>query len=66
MIEDDRISITPFLRSNLKNSAIDFEYVVDSKVQPFKAFTVEDRFKVMSEKNPMLNDLRQTFGLELE
>lgn len=66
MIEDDRISITPFLRSTLKNIALDFEYTVDSKVQPFKAFTVEDKFKVMAEKNPTLNDLRQTFGLELE
>lgn len=66
MIEDDRINLTPFLRSNLRNSLLDFTYVVDSKVQPFKAFTAEDKFKVMAEKNPVLEELRQSFGLELE
>jgi DNA polymerase-3 subunit gamma/tau len=66
MIEEDRINITPFLRSNLQNSAIDFSFVINSTIQPFKAFTAEDKFKVMAEKKPILNDLRQVFGLELE
>ncbi len=66
MIEEDRIQITPFLRSQLKNSAIDFEFNINSTIQPFKAFTSEDRFKVMAEKNPVLLELRQSFGLELE
>jgi DNA polymerase-3 subunit gamma/tau len=66
MIEDDRINITPFLRSHLQNSTIDFSFIINSTAQPFKAFTAEDKFKVMAEKNPLLNDLRQSFGLELE
>jgi DNA polymerase-3 subunit gamma/tau len=66
MIEEDRISITPFLRSNLQNSSIDFTFIINSTAQPFKAFTAEDKFKVMADKNPVLNELRQSFGLELE
>ncbi|MES2559665.1 MAG: DNA polymerase III subunit gamma/tau [Bacteroidota bacterium] len=66
MIEEDKNSIIPFLRSNLKNALIDFTFIVNQTSQPFKAFTAEDRFKVMAEKNPMLNDLRQSFGLEFE
>lgn len=66
MIEEDKINIIPFLRSNLKNALIDLTFIVNQTSQPFKAFTAEDRFKVMAEKNPMLNDLRQSFGLEFE
>jgi DNA polymerase III subunit gamma/tau len=66
MIEEDKNSIIPFLRSNLKNALVDFTFIVNQTSQPFKAFTAEDRFKVMAEKNPMLNDLRQSFGLEFE
>jgi DNA polymerase-3 subunit gamma/tau len=66
MIEEDRINITPFLRSTLQNSKIDFSFIINSTIQPFKAFTAEDKFKVMADKNPLLNDLRQSFGLEFE
>jgi DNA polymerase III subunit gamma/tau len=66
MIEDDRINITPFLRSGLQNSKIDFTFIINSTAQPFKAFTAEDKFKIMADKNPLLNELRQSFGLELE
>lgn len=66
MIEEDRINITPFLRSLLQNSKIDFTFIINATAQPFKAFTAEDKFKVMAEKNPLLNDLRQSFGLEFE
>jgi DNA polymerase-3 subunit gamma/tau len=66
MIEDDRINITPFLRSNLQNTSIDFSFIINSTLQPFKAFTAEDKFKLMADKNPVLNEFRQVFGLELE
>jgi DNA polymerase-3 subunit gamma/tau len=66
MIDEDRINITQFLRSNLNNRALDLTFTVNSTITPFKAFTAEDKFKLMSEKNPELLALRQTFGLELE
>jgi DNA polymerase-3 subunit gamma/tau len=66
MIDEDRINITQFLRSKLNNRSIDLNFTVNSTITPFKAFTAEDKFKLMSEKNPELLALRQTFGLELE
>lgn len=66
MLEDDRINSTPFLRSQLKNSELDFKYIIDAKATPFKPFTSTDVFKVMAEKNPILNEMRQLFELEIE
>ena len=66
MIDEDRINITQFLRGKLNNRSIDLTFTVNSTITPFKAFTAEDKFKLMSEKNPELLALRQTFGLELE
>jgi DNA polymerase-3 subunit gamma/tau len=66
MIDEDKMNIIPFLRSRLKNSMIDFEYIINQAIQSTRPFTAEDRFKVMAEKNPVLNDLRNSLGLELE
>jgi len=67
MLEEDRINLTPYLRSNLKNSFLDFTYKIEiNQLKQQKVFTSEDKFKVMAEKNPILNELVQTFGLELE
>jgi DNA polymerase-3 subunit gamma/tau len=66
MIDEDKINILQFLRSRLKNSLVDFEFVINQAIQSTRPFTAEDRFKVMAEKNPVLNDLRNSLGLELE
>lgn len=66
MIDEDKISIIPFLRSRLKNNLVDFDFVINQAIQSTRPFTAEDRFKVMAEKNPVLNELRNSLGLELE
>lgn len=66
MFEEDRINIIPFLRSRLKNSGFELLIKVNVSIVKSRVFTAEERFKVMAEKNPMLNDLRHIFGLELE
>ncbi|MCU0440820.1 MAG: DNA polymerase III subunit gamma/tau [Bacteroidia bacterium] len=66
MVEEDKMAVLPYLRSNLKNADIDFAFLINQQSQPYKAFTAEDRFKAMAEKNPVLEELRQSFGLELE
>lgn len=66
MVEEDKMNIIPFLRSRLKNGLIDFEFVINQTIQSNRPFTAEDRFKVMAESNPVLNDLRNSLGLELE
>lgn len=66
MVEEDKMAVLPYLRSNLKNAQIDFVFHINQQSQPYKAFTAEDKFKVMAEKHPILEELRQSFGLELE
>ena len=65
MFDDDRIQIVPFMRKQFGNE-FDFKVVVNQSVQYKKAFTAEERFKEMSDKNPLLNDLRNVLGLEFE
>lgn len=66
MFEDDKINITPFLRRKLGNSFFDFKIRVNQAIQVKSVFTAEEKFKVMAEKNPLLNDLRNSLGLEFE
>ncbi len=66
MFEEDRNNIIPFIRSRVGNHQFDFNIVINQAVQSTRIFTAEEKFKVMAEKNPMLNDLRNAFGLELE
>ncbi|WP_262327732.1 hypothetical protein [Carboxylicivirga litoralis] len=64
----ERSTITSFLRRNLKNARIQlsFEISQDEDNGPKKAFTVADKYKVMSEKNPALALFRKEFNLDLE
>jgi len=63
----ERANILSFLKRSLKNARIDlrFEIALDDK-GPKKAFTVADKFKVMSEKNPALALFKKEFNLDLE
>jgi DNA polymerase-3 subunit gamma/tau len=65
LFDEDRINILPFMRSRLKNFKLDFMILVNQLAAPKRVFTAEDKFKVMAEKNPLLNDLRNALGLEL-
>ncbi len=66
VFEEDRIFSMPFLRGLLKIP--EFEFVIKVVAQPAskQAFTAEDKFKAMAEQNPVLTDLRNALGLELE
>ncbi len=66
MFEEERINTIPFFRKNLKNTLFEIIVNVNSSYQPKKAYTVEDKFKLMAEKNPVLNDLRKLLALDLE
>ncbi len=66
MFENDRTHIVPYFRGALGNPTFDFNIIVNQQNHFKKAFTSEEKFKVMAEKNPLLNDLRNAFGLELE
>ena len=66
LFEDQRLLIIQFLRSHLKNSTIDVEFVIDTTLIPqVKALSVDDKFNKMTEQNPALATLRQLLELEL-
>lgn len=66
MFEEERINTIPFLRKNLKNTKFDISIKVISSVAFKRAFTAEEKFNLMAESNPLLNDLRKILALDLE
>ena len=66
MFEEARITTIPFLRKNLKNTKFDISIKVISSVAFKRAFTAEEKFNLMAESNPLLNDLRKLLALDLE
>ncbi len=66
MFEGDRVNIIQFMRNRLNNFTFDFRIEVNKTQQTKKAFTAEDRFNAMADKNPLWHELRNTLGLELE
>ena len=64
----ERSNIISHLRRNLKNANIqlNFEVAIGEDSGPKKAFTVADKYKAMSEKNPVLALFKKEFNLDLE
>jgi DNA polymerase-3 subunit gamma/tau len=56
-----------YLRRELKNAGLrlEIEYVRNGTGQQ-KAFTAADKYKLLAEKNPVLNKLKDTLNLDLE
>ncbi|MFA6261791.1 MAG: DNA polymerase III subunit gamma/tau [Bacteroidia bacterium] len=66
LFEEDRISIIPFLRGRLQQPGMEIQIKLNEQSRGKSIFTAEDRFKLMAERNPVLTDLRNALGLELE
>lgn len=64
-IEENRGKILTFLRENLTNYGITLSIRVDEKVEKKRVYTKEDKYKRLSQKNPLLEKLKNTFNLEL-
>ena len=54
-----------FLREKLNNFSIDLEIDVNEVVEKKFAYTPQERYEKLKEKNPMLEDFRKMFGLDL-
>ncbi|MCK5170118.1 MAG: hypothetical protein KAQ75_09570, partial [Bacteroidales bacterium] len=66
-INEIRNELLSFLKTELKNSAIDIKLVItDLEEENNKLYTSEDKFKHMLSKNEDLNKLKQEFNLDLE
>ena len=66
LIEEDRNNLMPYLRKQLKIPTLEMQLKIDAAAVVQKAFTAEDRFKAMTEKNPLLTDFRNKLHLEIE
>ncbi len=64
-IHSHSLNLLSFLRTNLRNTHIEMMVRESEKQERRKAFSPAERFMVMAEKNPELNRLKESFGLEL-
>ena len=65
-LRDRKGDLLDFLRSELQNQKIQLETVLNETVTQSKAYTSEEKYKAMAEKNPALNALKESLDLELE
>ncbi len=63
-ITTEKNELVPFLRKNLNNNFINLDIVLDKKEIEIKAYTDQEKFEEMSEKNPSLNKLKEELHLD--
>ena len=66
MFSEDKINILPYLRKSLNNVKMNTIIKVMEQKESRKIFTVEEKFNAMAERNPVLIELKNALGLELE
>lgn len=62
----DKSNLMDFLRKKLRNNVFTLEIILSKEAGEAKIYTTQDKFKRLSELNPALNKLRQTFDLDLD
>ena len=60
-----RPKLVKFLREKLNNYGIDIEVILNETKEKKFAYTPQEKFNKLREKNPLLDKLRQTFDLDL-
>ncbi|MSP84418.1 MAG: DNA polymerase III subunit gamma/tau [Flavobacteriaceae bacterium] len=63
--ETEMDGLLGYLKGHLHNHNITIEVIVNEKVSTKKAFTVQEKYNRLSEKNPNLDLLRKIFELDL-
>jgi DNA polymerase-3 subunit gamma/tau len=64
-LKEGKIDILNYLRVELKNFALDLTTHQLEQTVIRKAYTSQEKYQVMVEKNPALETLRKTFNLGL-
>lgn len=54
-----------YIRKNLKNDYIQLEITVNEKAEKKFIFTPREKYEKLREKNPLIDQLRRTFDLDL-
>ena len=67
VLNEEKSNILGFLKKSLINNSIQLNIIIrELEKQEIKAYTPEDKFKEMAEKNPILLEMKDQFGLELD
>ena len=64
-VERDQLDLMTFLRKSLNNYSLKLRITVNEEVARQYAFTPEEKYEKLKEKNPAIDLLRQTFDLDL-
>jgi DNA polymerase-3 subunit gamma/tau len=64
-VERNQFDLLQFLRKSLNNFNIRLEISVNEAMDKKYAYTAEDKYAKLLEKNPALETLKQTFNLDL-
>ena len=64
-VERDQLDLMTFLRKSLNNYSLKLHITVNEEVARQYAFTPEEKYEKLKEKNPAIDLLRQTFDLDL-
>ena len=54
-----------YLRQKLNNYDIDFKIIVNEEIEKNFAYTPQEKYEFLKEKNKAISTLRKTFNLEL-
>ena len=64
-IEKSKSKVLNFLREELQNYAIDFDYVVNETIEKKFAYTPQEKYEYLKEKNPIISLLRKVLDLDV-
>ncbi len=64
-IEFIRTPLLEYFHENLSNYSVDIEVIVNEVVVSQQAYTKEDKYKKLQEKNPLIDMLKAKFDLDL-
>jgi len=64
-IEKSKSKVLNFLREELQNYAIDFDYIVNETIEKKFAYTPQEKYEYLKEKNPMISLLRKVLDLDV-
>jgi hypothetical protein len=63
--ESEKQGLLGYLKGHLHNHNVSIEVIVNETVKPKMAFTAQEKYNRLTEKNPNLELLKKTFDLDL-
>ena len=64
-LERGKPKLIGFLREKLNNYGIQIDVVVNAIAEKKFAYTPQEKYNKLKEKNPLIEKLKNTFGLDL-